>query len=119
MLVAVSLLWPDPKSRSNVVLAASRTRWQSGQSCRWFRISSSTDGESFPSKYQQIKWIVSRQLIFPSVKPFLKGRWVVTIWLHLLYQRVPSLLQFVISTKSASYEIRDRLRCGVSQKSLH
>src|SRR6267378_4050648 len=38
---------------------------------------------------------------------FLKGRWVVTIWLHLPYQKVASLLQLVTSTKSVSYEIKD------------
>jgi hypothetical protein len=50
---------------------------------------------------------------------FPKGLWVVTIWLHLLYQRAASVLQLVRSTKSAGSEIQDWVRCGVSQKSLH
>src|SRR5208283_5742626 len=48
---------------SKVVVAASRTNRQSGQECKWRSISTWTPGESFPSKYIQIKWIVSRQLI--------------------------------------------------------
>src|SRR6266550_8779518 len=46
-------------------MAASRTKWQSEQVARWLLISLSTDAESRPSKYQQIKWIVSLQLISP------------------------------------------------------
>src|SRR6266851_3109659 len=53
------------KYRSSVLTAASRTRWQSEQVSRWRLISPSTDAESRPSKYQQIKWIVSLQLISP------------------------------------------------------
>ena len=44
-------------------MAASRTMWQSEQDARCFLISLATGGESLPSKYQQIKWIVSRQLM--------------------------------------------------------
>src|SRR5712692_8665669 len=53
------------KYRSSVLMAASKTKWQSEQDSRWRLISSSTDVESRPSKYQQIKWIVSLQLISP------------------------------------------------------
>jgi len=45
----------SPKYRSNVVLAASKTRWQSWHSPKCRSISLSTEGESFRSKYQQIK----------------------------------------------------------------
>src|SRR5260370_40451226 len=51
------------KLRSSVSTDASRTRWQSEQVCRWRLISISTDVESRLSKYQQIKWMVSLQLI--------------------------------------------------------
>src|SRR5260370_42440949 len=51
------------KYRSSVLTAASKTRWQSEQVSRWRLISISTDVESRPSKYQQIKWMVSLQLI--------------------------------------------------------
>jgi hypothetical protein len=44
-------------------MAASKTMWQSEQVSRCRLISFATDGESLPSKYQQIKWIVSRQLM--------------------------------------------------------
>src|SRR5467141_4951438 len=53
------------KYRSSVFTAASRTRWQSEQVSRWRLISPAADWESRPSKYQQIKWIVSLQLISP------------------------------------------------------
>src|SRR5712671_1854164 len=53
------------KYRSSVLTAAFRTRLQSEQVSRWRLISPSTDWESRPSKYQQIKWIVSLQLISP------------------------------------------------------
>jgi len=53
------------KYRSSVLMAASRTKWQSEQDSRWRLISPSTEVESRPSKYQQIKWIVSLQLISP------------------------------------------------------
>ena len=53
----------SPKYLSRVFVAASRTRWQSGQAFKCRAISRRTLGESFPSKYQQIKWIVSRQLM--------------------------------------------------------
>lgn len=46
-------------------MAASRTRWQSEHDSKWRLISTSTDEESRPSKYQQIKWMVSLQLISP------------------------------------------------------
>src|SRR5712692_4881201 len=55
----------EMKYRSSVLMAASKTKWQSEQDSRWRLISSSTDVESRPSKYQQIKWIVSLQLISP------------------------------------------------------
>ena len=44
-------------------MAASRTMWQSVQESKCRLISVATGGESLPSKYQQIKWIVSLQLI--------------------------------------------------------
>ena len=50
---------------SSVVEATSRMMLQSEQ---WFRCCStsrSTASDSFPSKYQQIKWIVSLQLMEP------------------------------------------------------
>src|SRR5438128_8140825 len=53
------------KYLSSVLIAASRTRWQSEQVSRWRLISPSTDEERRPSKYQQIRWIVSLQLISP------------------------------------------------------
>src|SRR6266478_178162 len=53
------------KYRSRVLTAASRTKWQSEQVSKWRLISPSTDVESRPSKYQQIKCIVSLQLISP------------------------------------------------------
>ena len=46
-------------------VAASSTNRQSAQLLRCAEISSSTFGDNLCSKYQQIKWIVSRQLIFP------------------------------------------------------
>ena len=46
-------------------VAASNTSRQSEHLCRCSEISSSTLGDNLCSKYQQIKWIVSRQLIFP------------------------------------------------------
>jgi hypothetical protein len=46
-----------------VLIAASKTMWQSEQDSKCRLISLATGGESLPSKYQQIKWIVSRQLI--------------------------------------------------------
>src|SRR6266436_661397 len=53
---------------SSVLIAASRTMWQSEQASKWRLISPSTDDESRPSKYQQIRWIVSLQLISPSLR---------------------------------------------------
>src|SRR5260370_564764 len=53
------------KYRSSVLMAASKTKWQSEHESRWRLISPSTEAESRPSKYQQIKWIVSLQLISP------------------------------------------------------
>src|SRR6266852_4816507 len=47
------------KYRSRVLTAASRTKWQSEQVSKWRLISPSTDVESRPSKYQQIKGIES------------------------------------------------------------
>src|SRR5438105_15692223 len=55
------------KYLSSVLIAASRTIWQSEQVSKWRLISPSTDEESRPSKYQQIRWIVSLQLISPSL----------------------------------------------------
>jgi len=46
-----------------VLIAASKTKWQSEQESKCRLISLATGGESLPSKYQQIKWIVSRQLM--------------------------------------------------------
>ena len=46
-----------------MLIAASKTMWQSEQESTCRLISFATDGESRPSKYQQIKWIVSRQLM--------------------------------------------------------
>jgi len=46
-------------------MAASKTKRQSEQDSKWHLISNSTDEESRPSKYQQIKWMVSLQLISP------------------------------------------------------
>jgi hypothetical protein len=43
------------KYRSKVLMAASKTMWQSEQESRWRLISLATGGESLPSKYQQIK----------------------------------------------------------------
>jgi hypothetical protein len=57
------------KYRSRVLIAASKTRWQSEQAAKWRLISSSTGVDSRPSKYQQIKWIVSLQLIYPIPQP--------------------------------------------------
>ena len=57
------------KYRSSVVVAASRTSRQSGQDDKCRSISTFTEGESLPSKYMHIKWIVSRQLIAPSPSP--------------------------------------------------
>ena len=51
------------KYRSKVLIAASKTMWQSEQESKCRLISVATGGESRPSKYQQIKWIVSRQLM--------------------------------------------------------
>src|SRR5713226_2438002 len=53
------------KYRSSVLMAASKTRWQSEQVSRWRLISPSTHVERRPSKYQQIRWMVSLQLISP------------------------------------------------------
>jgi hypothetical protein len=51
------------KYLSKVLIAASKTMWQSEQESKCRLISVATGGESLPSKYQQIKWIVSRQLM--------------------------------------------------------
>ena len=51
------------KYRSKVLIAASKTMWQSEQESKCRLISVATGGESLPSKYQQIKWMVSRQLM--------------------------------------------------------
>jgi len=51
------------KYRSKVLIAASKTMWQSEQESKCRLISFATGGESLPSKYQQIKWMVSRQLM--------------------------------------------------------
>ena len=48
---------------SKVVMAVSKTTWQFGQRSKWRLIAVSAEGASFPSKYQQIKWIVSLQVI--------------------------------------------------------
>ena len=56
-----------PKYRSKVLFAASSTRWQSLHSPKCRSISLSTEGESLPSKYQQIRWIVSLQLMCPPL----------------------------------------------------
>src|SRR5437879_7330734 len=53
------------KYLSSVLMAAFKTKWQSEQVSRWRLISPSTDEERRPSKYQQIRWIVSLQLISP------------------------------------------------------
>jgi len=44
-------------------MAVSKTTWQFGQRSKWRLIAVSAEGASFPSKYQQIKWIVSLQVI--------------------------------------------------------
>ena len=51
-----------------MLVAASNTRRQSAHVVKWLSISVCTGTESFPSKYMQIKWIVSRQLIASSPK---------------------------------------------------
>jgi len=57
---------------SNVVIAVSKTTWQFGQRSKWRLMAVSAEGASFPSKYQQIKWIVSLQVIayFPQNQDF-------------------------------------------------
>ena len=65
MPASVSGARSELKYRSRVLIAASNTKWQSEQVSKWRLISPSTDEESRPSKYQQIKWIVSLQLISP------------------------------------------------------
>jgi hypothetical protein len=57
------------KYRSKVLIAASKTMWQSEQESKCRLISVATGGESRPSKYQQIKWMVSRQLMI-AVPPW-------------------------------------------------
>jgi hypothetical protein len=44
-------------------MAASKTMWQSEHVSKCRLISLATGGDNLPSKYQQIKWIVSRQLM--------------------------------------------------------
>ena len=57
---------------SKVVIAVSKTTWQFGQRSKWRLMAVSAEGASFPSKYQQIKWIVSLQVIvyFPQDQDF-------------------------------------------------
>jgi len=53
-------------------MAVSKTTWQFGQRSKWRLMAVSAEGASFPSKYQQIKWIVSLQVIayFPQDQDF-------------------------------------------------
>ena len=53
-------------------MAVSKTTWQFGQRSKWRLMAVSAEGASFPSKYQQIKWIVSLQVIayFPQNQDF-------------------------------------------------
>jgi hypothetical protein len=61
----------DSKYWSKVLVAAVRTTWQFEHEPKCCSMSFDTEGDSFPSKYQQIKWIVSLQLMTnaPSVIP--------------------------------------------------
>ena len=74
------------KYRSKVLIAASKTMWQSEQESKCRLISLATGGESLPSKYQQIKWIVSRQLM-TAVPPWPRGYVRLSVvLLHLIHQ---------------------------------
>src|SRR5262249_47270484 len=72
------------KYRSSVFVAVSRTSRHSAQSFRCDLIPPSTEVDNRPSKYQQIKWIVSRQLIatIPWWRPRLYPRSTRTFALH-------------------------------------
>jgi len=60
--------------------------WQSEQESKCRLISVATGGESLPSKYQQIRWIVSRQLM-TAVPPWPRGNALRSIVvLHLIHQ---------------------------------
>jgi len=61
----------DSKYWSKVLVAAVRTTWQFEHEPKCCSMSFDTEGDSFPSKYQQIRWIVSLQLMTnaPSVSP--------------------------------------------------
>src|SRR5690242_13139651 len=83
-LASVSAARSALKYLSSVLIAAFNTIWQSEQVSKWRLISPSTDEESRPSKYQQIRWIVSLQLISPSLTcP------TTTIWSPLLSVHLP------------------------------
>src|SRR5437016_13714730 len=70
-------------------MAASRTKWQSEQVSRWRLISPSTEVESLPSKYQQIKWMVSLQLISPVPQMPKHDKQVCSMDMHFPHQ-IPS-----------------------------
>ena len=74
------------KYLSKVLIAASKTMWQSEQESKCRLISIATGGESLPSKYQHIKWIVSRQLMTavpPWPRAYVRPSLVL---LHLIHQ---------------------------------
>ena len=55
-----------------MLVAAFNTNRQFEHSTKWLSMSRDTDGASFPSKYQQIKWIVSRQLMLTNPQQTLR-----------------------------------------------
>ena len=61
-------------------MAVFKTTWQFGQQSKWCLIAVSAEGASFPSKYQQIKWIVSLQVIayIPQSRIFELRPWFIS-----------------------------------------
>ena len=66
--------------------------WQSEQESKWRLISVATGGESLPSKYQQIRWIVSRQLMTAVPQWPRAGCPAYAYTVHLIYQ-IPAEVQ--------------------------
>jgi hypothetical protein len=91
------------KYRSSVLTAASRTIWQSAQVSRWRLISPSTDVESRPSKYQQIRWIVSLQLISPVPQIPERRQFHLPMSVHFLRQKPSKRSKILSAVKSDVY----------------
>src|SRR5205807_7217773 len=116
------VLRSELKYRSSVFMAASRTKWQSAQVSRWRLISPSTEAESRPSKYQQIKWIVSLQLISPVPQDAQKRHCSPDRDLHFPRQIRPSRLKYYLLINqrfSLDYRFWSQLSTARFLKRLH